>query len=752
MRAPTKGLRSLPILLLAVVLAVLGYGAALDRAGGADESPAASQPPVPRDPAGHRLYLVVLDSLSRTEVDAIPALSSLAERSFTTTIQPCIDNFTTSCVREALTGRSRESVFSVLEDFKVLAPDVGANLVSDAKAAGMRTALVSAGNLRSWTDRVDDDIRVDKGERSAEIGIALAAARDHDLVIHHWIWLDIASHHKRTRQDRYEKALSDTSDFLAALEAGLPSDMDLIVTGDHGHNQDGRHIEGLDVPTFVAARTDNLRIVHPDERMPVTGVRFLAGAASGLASPSMRVEPRYREWLSDAVGEGLRTVGTTHDEQAHAGVAWGLILAAAILAAIAMTALPFPIAPAAIAWAAVLGITFQQWLELVSQRGDTQDLRPYTWVIPVAAIAGSWVRRRDPLAGAAAGGTALLLALWPGLARYAVLPNALAALVPVFAVLAFLSWRQLSSRDRGIVLVLAVVVLFVVCAFDTNTFRIRHYPLRFLDRREAIAATVVLGGAVMALVDRSPLRVLGAAVLLAVGRSLPVPLQALVFLALGAFVLFGRSHRRTLVALALTATVIALTPRDAPGILGVVAGCGLALRALGTLDVPVRSAVWTAALVLALGSYLGLAWTMGLTISGLDFDFALDWLPGRWHMTLWWIVALAMIVKVLLALLLLSTVAAHVLDRRVARLALVVAARMAIVRAASTALLVTLWLAPRGVDSATSRMRVMLFDGLCWIVLALAFGVMQARRARRAPAQVVADVVPLRPAHSAPGG
>jgi hypothetical protein len=362
------------------------------------------------------------------------------------------------------------------------------------------------------------------------------------------------------------------------------------------------------------------------------------------------------------------------------------------------------------------------------------------------------MRRRDPLAGAAAGGLALLLALWPGLARYAVLPNALAALVPVFVVLALLSWRQRISRDRGIVLLLAVVVLFVVCAFDTNTFRIRHYPLRFLDRHAAMAAATVLGGIVYALVDRGPLRVLGAAALVAVGPSLPLPIQPPVFVALGGFTFFGRSHRRTLTALALTASAIALTPRELAGILGVVAGCGLALRALGQLEVPVRSAVWTAALVLAIGAYLGLAWTMGLTISGIDFDFALDWVPGRWHMKLWWAVALALILKVLLTLVLLSTIAGHVLDRRVARLALVVAARLAVIRGASTALLVTLWLAPGGVGSATSRMRVMLFDGLCWIALALAFGVLQAHRMRRAPAQLVAGAVPLRPVRSAPGG
>ena len=85
-------------------------------------------------------------------------------------------------------------------------------------------------------------------------------------------------------------------------------------------------------------------------------------------------------------------------------------------------------------------------------------------------------------------------------------------------------------------------------------------------------------------------------------------------------------------------------------------------------------------------------------------------------------------------------------------MALVLAARVAVIRAASTALLVTLWLAPGGVGSATSRMRVMLFDGLCWLVLALAFGFMQAREMRRAPAQVVAGAVPLRPARSTRAG
>jgi hypothetical protein len=121
-------------------------------------------------------------------------------------------------------------------------------------------------------------------------------------------------------------------------------------------------------------------------------------------------------------------------------------------------------------------------------------------------------------------------------------------------------------------------------------------------------------------------------------------------------------------------------------------------------------------------------------------------------MTLWWAVALALILKVLLTLVLLSTIATHVLDRRVARMALVVAARVAVIRGASTALLVTLWLAPGGVGSATSRMRVMLFDGLCWIALAVAFGVMQSRGMRRAPAEVVAAAVRLRPVRSAPGG
>ncbi len=388
----------------------------------------------------------------------------------------------------------------------------------------------------------------------------------------------------------------------------------------------------------------------------------------------------------------------------------------------------------------------------MSQQGRNADFTPYSWLVPAGLIAVAALRNRDPLSGAAAGGIALVLALWPGLARYAVFPNAPDALVPAFAVLAFLSWRQRSSRDRGVLLVVAIAMLLAVTAFDTNTFRIRHYPLGFLDQRVAVPIAAALAAGVYSLVDRSPLRTIGAAALVVIGPFLPVPIQALVFVGLGAVAFFARDQDRVVVVLALTASAIALTPRQDVGLLGVVGACGLALRALGRVEVPVRAAVWTAALLLALGSYVGLAWTMGLTISGIDFDFALDWLPGRWHMTLWWAVALVMILKVLLALLVLSVLARRLLDRRVARAALGIASRLAIVRAASTALLVTLWLAPGGVGSATSRMRVMLFDGLCWFAMALAFAAMHARRARaRTPALAARDSLSLRPVESSPG-
>jgi hypothetical protein len=339
--------------LVAVFAATLAWCWALGGAPVEDSPTGAAQ--AQRDPSGRRLYLLIIDSLALSDLAHLPALRALGDEGFAATVQPCTDNFTTSCVKEALTGRSRESLFSLLENFNVLAPPVGTNLIEDARAQGLRTALLSAGNLGSWSQRVDADIRVDAEGQPLERKLALATAPDFDVVVHHWIWLDVASHHSLTRPKRYRDAQADTNALVAALAAGLPADMDLIVTGDHGHAADGRHVEGLDTPTHVVARSPNLRAVRPTERIPIAAVRTLAGVVTGLWDSQMQVPPDAAGWV--AAGVGLPPVAPP---QAPAAARLAPLVLATATVGVLVARLVHPLWVALLlVWSAALGVLYQ---------------------------------------------------------------------------------------------------------------------------------------------------------------------------------------------------------------------------------------------------------------------------------------------------------------------------------------------------------------------------------------------------------
>mgnify|MGYP003694292517 CR=1 FL=1 len=163
----TRRFRSLPLLLFAVVLAVVGYGAALDRAGGGDRAIGRTRGAgAGRDPAGHRLYIVVLDSPSRSEVDAIPASGrSPSGRSPRRSSRASTTSRPPACARRSRVGRA-SPVLSVLEDFTSLAPtSARTSCRTPRRPACTRRwcppATCGAGRVAStttsaWTARRDD--------------------------------------------------------------------------------------------------------------------------------------------------------------------------------------------------------------------------------------------------------------------------------------------------------------------------------------------------------------------------------------------------------------------------------------------------------------------------------------------------------------------------------------------------------------------------------------------------------------------
>jgi hypothetical protein len=706
-----------------------------------------------REPTGRKLYLLIIDSLAVENLAGMPTLRDMAAREFSAEVEPCVDRFTTACVREALTGRPMFSLFALLENFNVTEPGVGANLVDDAKDAGLRVAVVSSGDLRSWRKRADTDLLAKVEFGPEQLALGLAALDDHDLVLHHWVWHDVVSHHERMGTPAYQESLAATDRMVGELVDGLPEGVDLIVTGDHGHTPSGRHVEGLDVPTVVVARTPNLKPVQVEGRIPITAVRFLAGASVGIGNSAMQVQPSWLDWLADDVGAGLRQAGSEASSRlAQAPDLTGPIAAAAIMGVVTTAAVSWRAGLLAVVWALLVGATYPTLLELTYKRAGAFNIAAHLWVLPV--LGGlAWGARTRRAQGAAWGailtGLVAMMALGPGLDRNSVLKNIELGLGPALvAVAGLLLLRahnaQSEPRARRRYLGLAAAcgasafALPWACRFSTNFFRVKTLPLREILHQEAIVAmalALVLGAIIHRLVDRDTRWMVAGALAAAAGPWLPVPLAAAAFLGLVGALLSLRGPRRGRVVslLALLVSGHIFRGHQQLGGLLMVVMVGVGLHGVAQLAEASKAAeasksaeaeqparrlqAWATAALLVAGAYLGMAWTAKLSVAGIDFAFAVAWLPGRLHETFWWLIAVATVLKVMLPLVLLVEVGRTALGERL-REGADLAGRLAVLRMGMVFCFSAAWMVAAGQDAASMRLRMTLQDGFAWLVVA----------------------------------
>ncbi len=709
-------------------------------------------PAPPRDPAGRRLYILMVDSLTIDDPKQMPHFTEIGRAGFSMDIEPCFDNFTTACVREMLTGRRAFSLFSVLENFEVTQPGVGPNLFSDARAAGMTTAMLSWGDLRSWSKLVDTDRRFANDEKGDEARIGLELAASHDLVFHHWIWHDVASHHRaqaKAKEKRMSESLAQTDALVAEIAAGLPEDMDLIVTGDHGHAPDGRHVQGMDVPTTLVARSPNLVSMKAAGRPPSAAVRTVAGAVVGLASPASWVDEDWRSWLAPTIGPQQRAVGESRAAEVETGFPAGPLAVAAGVALLAMAVLGWKGGLAVMLWAALAGLAYPEWLEFSLSRGFRSPILVAALMLPLGgALLGGLRGRRaglglaGALSGASWGGIALTLGLLPGQGYTGVLKNTpglllvvvgVAGLAPLWAAV-----REPAERRRAglqlLVLAAALVLVAWVTDFSTNNFRILRYPVLWLFRDAPdlrLVGSALAGLLIHRLVDvdwrYAPL---GAAAVL-LGSVLPDLAFAAAFLALlpALFALRGPWRGRLISALILLITSYTLARNRQVGALFSVSALGLgvevirfAVGRLGPTAGPKAGRVATA-LLLVVAGLLGLVWTTRLSISGVDFTFAVDWLPGRLHKQLWWIVLSSTLLNCVLPLILVLEIVRSRLGA-VGVAGTVLAGRVALLRFGASLVFAGTWMLSVGHSAASIRLHSFLQDAVIWLLIAAVLVVM----------------------------
>jgi hypothetical protein len=274
----------------------------------------------PRHPGSARVLLLLVDSLrweTATDPAAMPHLVALSERATIARVRTSTDAVTVSAVREMFTGRERFLAFGFLRDF-VTGRESVESLFTQMKAAGIRAdihppdAFVQFGDdLPAQTASAPVDDR-NQGQQDAWVREALDKLREGrcELCIGHIVYTDRVAHDVGVYGAEYAEAYRHVDSLVDELDRSVPEDVTLVVAGDHGHTDSGRHSLGLDVPTFLLYRGPAFQSGVSLGTIPITAHRYLLGWALEL--------PLAADYSGSRHPEALRAEGPRPPEYAVA--------------------------------------------------------------------------------------------------------------------------------------------------------------------------------------------------------------------------------------------------------------------------------------------------------------------------------------------------------------------------------------------------------------------------------------------------
>jgi hypothetical protein len=393
----------------------------------------------PDYPGEGRLFVLVIDSLRyETALDpsVMPHLAStMPERGAFAKVQTILDPVTVPALRAAFTGRDRFAIFGFVRNLWHREEGFS-SLFSQLMEAGRCCAVFSDGSFRQFgegrvlegrtyqlgTERTEQRIQTEAMEEALR---AFLSGRC-DLVVGHVNYADHTAHRVGVGAEAYRRAFGDADALVERLDGAIASDASLLIVGDHGHDADGRHLMGMDVPTFLAVRGPGFRPGTDLGTIHIADLRYLAGWALKVPLPATYPSGRHPQALlaADIPAGYARSYDYLADRSRHgAGVvasrrSWFFLV---ILG---------------------LGVLGALWIELV--RGPHPGLarRAGTWAATALVGSVAW-GPAGPAAGAALGLAMLVRRVRASAVAaggLAARREALWAFAPVTAVPALAAW------------------------------------------------------------------------------------------------------------------------------------------------------------------------------------------------------------------------------------------------------------------------------------------------------------------------
>jgi len=336
-----------------VLLAAIGAGAflAMDHLSRPVAEPSARSADVAnrghvttdgKSPAYHagrrRTFIFLIDSLRyETAVDPklMPFLCEQQKVGGTyAKVRTAHDAVTVPALRAAFTGKDQLTVFGFLRNF-LHGEEQIPSLFTQASAAGLKTAVWSEGSFKQFGDAIQDRYTNDPDpggpeheEMARQNAIVLEALKDyrdggHDIVIAHVLYCDHASHRARLDSEEYARHFRRADRMVRQLAGAIPPDETFIVMGDHGHDEMGRHMVGLAVPTYAWFRGPGYRKGCDLGEIAIQDLRYLIGWGLQVPLASDYTAGRYPRALVAAGGEirgGYERASPDGGEVAETGV------------------------------------------------------------------------------------------------------------------------------------------------------------------------------------------------------------------------------------------------------------------------------------------------------------------------------------------------------------------------------------------------------------------------------------------------
>lgn len=305
-----------------ICLLPLLLGVAVVMSSGAGEAPEASESESPvveglAQDSGQRLVVVLLDSLRPESLDTpglMPRLAAFSElhgvRRFG--VNTCVANLTYPCMQTLFEGRQGPFVAGAnnFSGAKLLAENVPADL----KRAGRRVAILSDVTLVSQFGEAAtvlvnvEDWPISTLDRDLKALDMLETWLDDpsiDDIIVHLPGTDRVAHYQMAHSAEYQEHFQRVDERLGEVLQKLDLARDqLLITGDHGHLDDGHHTRDSLAIIAGGLYDELLAQLLPIEVLEQPELNYFMRFAAGLALPRA-YEGRY--FLATKAREGAPT-------------------------------------------------------------------------------------------------------------------------------------------------------------------------------------------------------------------------------------------------------------------------------------------------------------------------------------------------------------------------------------------------------------------------------------------------------------